>query len=91
MDIESDGEAPIKPLDVEELDIDYQVAYHLEMALFKMDETRSKVGRAHPVGRHCSIAITDLEKVFAYWDYFITKSDAAAMEPVLEDGWQEKK
>ncbi len=80
MDIESDGEAPIKPLDVEELDIDYQVAYHLQMALSKMDETRSKVGRAHPVGRHCSITITDLEKVIAYWDYFIVK---------LEDSWQE--
>jgi hypothetical protein len=85
MDEEPDDGSTIS---IDELDLDYQVAYHLQDALSKMGATRTKIGRDHPAGRHCSIAITELEKVVAYWSYFVTRSDAAATEPVLEDGWQ---
>ena len=55
-----------------------QVAQHLQDALRGMRAERRHTG-SFDTGRLCAIAITDLEKVAAYWRYYVIKD--AANEP----------
>lgn len=61
---------------LEGLDPDFQVSLLLQEVLVKMQGVREPL-RTIPEspGRHCSIAITELEKVIAYWDYYVVRSD----------------
>lgn len=56
-----------------ELDKDMQTAYHLQVALQAMKDSRPNDRSA--ADRHWAVAITDMERIIAYFDYFIMRYD----------------
>lgn len=57
--------------DISELDPDHQAAYHLRAAYDAMKA--NKLNDRSPVDRHWAIALTELEKVVAYFDYWVCR------------------
>lgn len=53
------------------LEPDLQIAYHLQAALEKMQQ--AKPNDRSPSDRHRAIAITDLERVIAFFDYYVVR------------------
>jgi hypothetical protein len=62
-----------KSIELADLDKDMQTAYHLQVALQAMKD--NKPNDRSPTDRHWAVAITDMERVIAYFDYFIMRYD----------------
>ena len=48
---------------------------HIQAALDGMRVLKPTIG-SPPIARHCAVAITDLEKVAAYWRHYLAEDTA---------------
>jgi hypothetical protein len=60
-------------LAVEDMEPDLQAAYHLRIALETLE--KYKPNDRSKIDRHWAVAITDLEKVIAYFDYWVFRGE----------------
>ena len=66
-----EGKNALGALDFDELDPDFQAAILLRQALDKIRSLKS-VERT-PKDRYVAITVTDLERVIAFFDYFVVR------------------
>ena len=52
------------------LEPEFQIGWHLQDAQGRLQEVRETTGRSK-IARQYAITITELEKVIAYYDYYI--------------------
>ncbi len=54
-------------------DLEFQASYHFQMTLEKLKE--AKLNDRGDLDRRFAITITELEKVIAYYDYYISRAE----------------